>query len=69
MQGIKVGPPGCQKVKQPLPVIPAFIANGKNCAMHKILDGIVRRTIDGLPDQTGAHPAATGPFSPGKDFK
>jgi hypothetical protein len=47
MQEISVGPASFQKVKQPLHATPAFVANGKNCALHRILDVIVHRTLDG----------------------
>ena len=46
MQGIKVGRPGCQTVKQILRRIPEFEANAGNCALHAFLDRIVHCGID-----------------------
>jgi hypothetical protein len=67
MQGIRLGRPGCQTVKQILRCIPGFMANAGICALHAILDRIVHCGIDaGCATRAGT--SFRPPLQSGKGF-
>jgi hypothetical protein len=68
MQRIKVGRGPFQNVKQPLQATRAFIANGKNCATHNIIDVVVHRTVDG-PVSAALLTRRGWPFYPERIFQ